>query len=224
VPVAAADEAGALPDALAEALRRADLKALWQAVSALPPQQRSVLLMREFGGLRYDELALALGISEPAVESLLFRARRHLRAVLQPVYGASAVWESLARVFAGAGPAAAVKVGAATVGVAVLAGGAAEVVPSHHLRREHRVLVHRPAVPAQPPPAHSSPPAATPALTRTALAVARKPRPEREIEQRRPETREPERVEPLAEPSDDAVVSSVDLDLGDRFDDSGDSR
>ncbi len=45
----------------------------------LPAQQRTVLLLREIEGLSYGEIAVRLGISHGAVESLLFRARRRFK-------------------------------------------------------------------------------------------------------------------------------------------------
>ena len=80
------DAVSTAPDPLAEAIRRADLAALWRAIEALPLQQRDAILLREFGGLSYDELAVALAVSGPAVESLLFRARQKLRAQLRTAY------------------------------------------------------------------------------------------------------------------------------------------
>ncbi len=80
---------GELPDPLESALRKADLAALWAAIAELPSQQREALLMRELAGLSYEELAEALSVSEPAVESLLVRARRELRFRLRPVAAAS---------------------------------------------------------------------------------------------------------------------------------------
>src|SRR2546430_17590027 len=56
------------PAPLAEAIRNADLAALWLAIEALPLPQRNALLLREFGGLSYDELAAALAVSTPAVD------------------------------------------------------------------------------------------------------------------------------------------------------------
>jgi RNA polymerase sigma factor (sigma-70 family) len=53
-----------------EALRR-----LIADVQRLPDQQRSALLMRELGGMPYADLSGALGVSVPAVKSLLVRAR-----------------------------------------------------------------------------------------------------------------------------------------------------
>jgi RNA polymerase sigma factor (sigma-70 family) len=65
-------------EAPAVAERSADLARLVRDVQSLPSQQRSALLMRELQGLSYDELAGALGLSIPAVKSLLLRARTGL--------------------------------------------------------------------------------------------------------------------------------------------------
>ena len=64
-----------MPDPLAEAERRDDLRRLVADVRELPEQQRSALLMRELEGLSYAELAEALDVSVPAIKSLLVRAR-----------------------------------------------------------------------------------------------------------------------------------------------------
>ncbi|HEY6761785.1 MAG TPA: sigma-70 family RNA polymerase sigma factor [Baekduia sp.] len=66
---------GASKDLLDEAERREDLRRLIADVRALPEQQRSALLMREMEGLSYNELADALGVTVPAIKSLLVRAR-----------------------------------------------------------------------------------------------------------------------------------------------------
>ncbi len=64
-----------LHDPLAEAERREDLRRLVADVRRLPDQQRSALLMRELEGLSYQELAVALDVTIPAIKSLLVRAR-----------------------------------------------------------------------------------------------------------------------------------------------------
>src|SRR5688500_11647297 len=64
-----------MPDPMAEAERRDDLRRLVADVQRLPEQQRSALLMREMEGLSYSDLANALDVSVPAVKSLLVRAR-----------------------------------------------------------------------------------------------------------------------------------------------------
>ncbi len=62
-------------DPVAEAEGRESLRRLIVDVRRLPDQQRSALLMREMGGMSYNELACTLGTSVPAVKSLLVRAR-----------------------------------------------------------------------------------------------------------------------------------------------------
>ncbi len=66
---------GVPSDPMAEADRREDLRRLIVDVRALPEQQRSALLMREMEGLSYADLAEALGVTVPAIKSLLVRAR-----------------------------------------------------------------------------------------------------------------------------------------------------
>jgi RNA polymerase sigma-70 factor (ECF subfamily) len=51
-----------------------------RALQALPPNQRAVVVLVRFEGLSYRETAEALGITEGAVESRLFRAMRRLEA------------------------------------------------------------------------------------------------------------------------------------------------
>ncbi len=62
-------------DPIDAAQRREDLRRLVADVQALPDQQRSALLMRELEGLSYRELSDALGVTVPAIKSLLVRAR-----------------------------------------------------------------------------------------------------------------------------------------------------
>ena len=130
-PLPTADVEGELStsDPLAEAIRSADLAAMWAAIAELPRPQREALLLREFGGLSYEELAGALAVTGAAVESLLFRARQGVRVRLEAAYAGltGGTWlDALAR-FGGLGgglaPVAA-KVAAVGVGAAVATGGA----------------------------------------------------------------------------------------------------
>ena len=69
------------PDAL---LARAELRrAVRQGLMALPEDQRRILLLREIGGLRYDEIAAVLELEEGTVKSRIFRARKKLCEVLR---------------------------------------------------------------------------------------------------------------------------------------------
>lgn len=61
---------------------REALLALRSALDALPPRQRQLLSLREFGGLSYREIAAALGISIGSVESGIFDARSRLARLL----------------------------------------------------------------------------------------------------------------------------------------------
>jgi RNA polymerase sigma factor (sigma-70 family) len=171
----AADVVGGV-DPVYEAIRRADLAALWRAIRALPRQQREALLLREFGGLRYDELAAALAVTEPAVESLLFRARARLRVQLKPIR-ASLV--PLARWLVGGGaPALAAK--AVAVGLVT---GTAVVAPEVVERRHAPPAAPGPRAPVvRRAPSRTPPPAE--ALPAVRLPVVRPAAAERRVEVR----------------------------------------
>jgi RNA polymerase sigma factor (sigma-70 family) len=62
-----------------------------RALAELPGQQREAVVLRDLYGLRYREVGAVLGLSRPAVESVLFRARRRLRTRLRPVAGSLVV-------------------------------------------------------------------------------------------------------------------------------------
>jgi len=114
-------ELAAIPSPVDEQARHDQAVELRAALAALPERQREAVVLRYLYGLRYGEVATALGLSRPATEALLFRARRGLRGRLRPVVGTVlvvplALREELALALpgfsAGAGT------GAATVGVA----------------------------------------------------------------------------------------------------------
>jgi RNA polymerase sigma-70 factor (ECF subfamily) len=62
--------------------------ALDQAIRALEPMYREVLLLRDVEGLTAPEVAEVLGVSVQAVKSRLHRARLSVRAHVAPVLGA----------------------------------------------------------------------------------------------------------------------------------------
>jgi Sigma-70, region 4 len=72
------------PDGL-EANER--LEALRDGLRSLPENQRRGILLREWQGLSYAEIADELGLTIGAVETLLFRARRNLTSRLEHVRG-----------------------------------------------------------------------------------------------------------------------------------------
>jgi RNA polymerase sigma factor (sigma-70 family) len=64
-----------------QALERTQgLRDVLVAVQALPDRQRDAIVLRELEGRSYDEIALALGVTDGAVRQLLNRARNSLRA------------------------------------------------------------------------------------------------------------------------------------------------
>jgi len=64
--------------------RRADeLIGLQDVLETMPENQRRAILLREWQGLSYHEIANELELSQSAVETLIFRARRSLAAGLE---------------------------------------------------------------------------------------------------------------------------------------------
>jgi len=57
---------------------------LAEALAGLAELDRDVFLMREIGGLSYDEIASACDLTTTAVRSRLHRARQQLRGALAP--------------------------------------------------------------------------------------------------------------------------------------------
>lgn len=70
----------AAPDPEQQALVRDNSQRLRALVAGLPETLREVLIMREFGGLSYAQIAAALDIPAGTVMSRLSRARDDLRA------------------------------------------------------------------------------------------------------------------------------------------------
>src|SRR3954452_23853761 len=64
---------------------REELEGLGDALASMPPRLREAFLLREWQGLSYAEIAEQLDTSRSAVETLIFRARRHLATELQRV-------------------------------------------------------------------------------------------------------------------------------------------
>ena len=62
--------------------RRDELIGLEQALARLPEQQRLAVLLRDWRGLSYEEVATKLGVSLANAETLIFRGRRTLAELL----------------------------------------------------------------------------------------------------------------------------------------------
>jgi RNA polymerase sigma factor (sigma-70 family) len=60
-----------------------DFSELTDALRTLPEQQRRAILLREWQGLTYKEIATEMQLSQAAVETLIFRARRSLAVAIE---------------------------------------------------------------------------------------------------------------------------------------------
>ena len=117
--------ASAASDPVVQADQRAEVDALTTALTELPSRQREAVVLREVHGLSYQEVAAAMSVSPPAVESMLSRARRTLETRIRPVRIAQgapllvdSLREGLARLIPGfAAPEAAAAVGAGAGGL-----------------------------------------------------------------------------------------------------------
>jgi hypothetical protein len=118
-----------------------ELIGLQDVLEGMPENQRRAILLREWQGLTYREISTELGLTQAAVETLIFRARRALAQGLESdadswkkrlrrgadVGGAIAFVKALL----GGGGAAAVKVAVTAMAVAATAVTAATEVPRH---------------------------------------------------------------------------------------------
>lgn len=141
-------EVAAAGDPAEQVVRSEEVESLRHALARLPGQQRHAFMLREFSGLSYDELADELGVTRPAVESLLFRARQQLRVSLRTALAAVtsaplSFRDWLAQLFGSSpeAPAASAKLGAlavvakvaaATAGTAIVVAGVVAVAPRQH--------------------------------------------------------------------------------------------
>jgi RNA polymerase sigma factor (sigma-70 family) len=128
-----------------------ELIRLQDVLEDMPENQRRAILLREWQGLTYREISSELGLSQAAVETLIFRARRALAQGLEQdadtwkkrlrrgadVGGAIACVKTLL----GGGGAAAIKVGTTAAVVATAAVGAVSTPATHKQSMPH----HAPA-------------------------------------------------------------------------------
>ena len=78
----APERAGQHNAASASVERRMLREEIDKALAMLPEGQRSSVMLREFGGLNYAEIAQTLGVSTDQVKVWIYRARKHLAQML----------------------------------------------------------------------------------------------------------------------------------------------
>jgi RNA polymerase sigma-70 factor (ECF subfamily) len=171
--------------------RREELIGLEDALTRVPEQQRRAILLRDWRGLSYDEVAQQLGVSRAAVETLIFRGRRTLAAQLrqepQRTRRRLASLGDLGSLLAAAkaaltGAAAATKVAAAVGVTAIAVGGAGVAITSSApgMSEPPAAQVDPQASPV-PVPAHPSVAARPHRAPAPVPASSPRPRPAREI-------------------------------------------
>ncbi|HUQ23152.1 MAG TPA: sigma-70 family RNA polymerase sigma factor [Gaiellaceae bacterium] len=170
-------------------LQRDELIGIEDALASMPEQQRRAILLREWQGLSYREIATELEVSQSAVETLIFRARRSLaqgleqpdsikpkrksfrRALHMVDFGTIAA--ALKTLLAGG---AALKATAAAVAVTAAVGTAATVAPELKLKAPKRQAVALAAPAASTRSAPSAPAAVlaapSPRVERVAVTPA----------------------------------------------------
>jgi RNA polymerase sigma factor (sigma-70 family) len=174
-----------------------ELHGLERVLERMPETQRRAILLREWQGLSYHEIADEMGITQAAVETLIFRARRALAQGLGNVEGEPLRRRARRSVDAGSlvaalksflGSVAAMKT-AATV-VAVTSASVVAVTPSplrHHAARHQQRSVRTPAAARPATRAAASAPAVPAVAPRSVpVAVAAKPYPQRRAVTRHP--------------------------------------
>jgi RNA polymerase sigma-70 factor, ECF subfamily len=116
-----------------------DLMGLEDALARMPELQRRAILLREWRGLSYKEIAAELELSNAAVETLIFRARRSLAELLggrpAPKRTRQFAFEfgsvvAAVKAFLGSGTAAKVAAGLAAAVIATTVAGSVEQAPS----------------------------------------------------------------------------------------------
>ena len=80
-------------------IRRSEGRRVRKVLDSLPPMHRAAIALRDFEGLSYEEVALALGITDSQVKALLHRARqRFKKAWLSEVASIFVPWRLVDRI------------------------------------------------------------------------------------------------------------------------------
>ncbi|MEA2434211.1 MAG: hypothetical protein QOG54_1668 [Actinomycetota bacterium] len=70
-----ADQHG--PEALV--IRNSESRQVRRVLAKLPPMHRAAIVLRDFEGLSYEEVAIALGVTDPQAKALIHRARQNFK-------------------------------------------------------------------------------------------------------------------------------------------------
>jgi RNA polymerase sigma-70 factor, ECF subfamily len=188
-----------------------ELVGLEDALARMPELQRRAILLREWRGMSYREIAAELELSGAAVETLIFRARRSLAELL-----AGRPAPKRARRFAVdfGSAAAALKAFGTGVGAKVAAGAAAALLAVAIAGSVPRAP-QRPIVPAPVAPSGTAEPGSRP--TRSAGTPRRAPRPAERQQTAKPKTA------PAAPPATTSPSAGGDASVGETVGDATDS-
>ncbi len=77
------DQASLEDDPATALVRKSEAQRVREALAGLPQRQRQALVLHRYQGLKYKEIAEAMAVSVPAVESLIQRAMGELRRTLK---------------------------------------------------------------------------------------------------------------------------------------------
>jgi RNA polymerase sigma-70 factor (ECF subfamily) len=141
---------------------REELAGLASSLATLPTAQRNALLLREWQGLSYAEIAARLGLTESAVEAVLFRARRNLAQTLRRAADRAASLTTIVifirRLRRVSTLTSTVKTAATAVAVSAAVAAAVQPLVSSPPRADHNQAGRPPttAADARPPARHSS--------------------------------------------------------------------
>jgi RNA polymerase sigma factor (sigma-70 family) len=140
------------------------------ALRDMPDTQRRALLLREWRGLSYSEIAEKLGLTQAATETLLFRARRTLAWKLHEKTGAGFSLAAFLRSLLQSGAAKTIAVGLGATAIAVTPSAESRTPARVPVAPTARLASHNSS--AASPASVARPEASTPA-TRTTKPVQR---------------------------------------------------
>ena len=76
-----------------QVIRKERQKAVTDAIRQLPEEARNIIILREFQGLSYEELADVLDLEPGTVKSRLNRAKQKLKEILSKSLEQNSIWD-----------------------------------------------------------------------------------------------------------------------------------